>query len=109
FFAGYDYADDLCAQPDFAAQGYKGGVPMGSELSQSSDDKAPKFAVWAMRDAGTAGHPGVPLSHVQIVKGWVAGGKVQYAVHNVIDSGAKSAGVDASCKPTGKGADELCK
>jgi hypothetical protein len=105
FFAG-DYADDLCAQPDFAERGYAGGVPMGGTLTGTA---APAFAVWAQRDPGTAARPGVALQRVQIVKGWLDGATPRFEVFDVAGNPASGADVDlATCTPQGPGDDELC-
>jgi hypothetical protein len=43
----------ICARkPDFAKRGYAGGVPMGGDLPRRRRRKAPRFAVWALRDPG---------------------------------------------------------
>jgi hypothetical protein len=107
-FGGYDFAADACKKPDFVKQGYAQGVPMGGDLPSAPEGKAARLMVWAMRDAGTAKHPGTPLERLQIVKGWVADGKVQYRVYDVADSGHPGASVADDCTPQGEGADELC-
>src|SRR5205085_10891393 len=107
FFGGFDYPAGLCSDHEFVKKGYAGGVPMGGELT--AGETKPSFLVWALRDAGTKAHPGVPLDRIQIVKGWVEGGKVHYEVHDVIDSGHSGASVGPDCAPKGEGADELCK
>jgi Protein of unknown function (DUF3604) len=110
FFGGWGYADDLCAKPDFAAQGYAGGVPMGGDLPPASPTaKAPRFAVWALRDPGANGAPSAPLQRIQIVKGWVADGESRERVYEVAGDPASGAGLDlASCTPA-PGADQLCR
>ncbi len=106
FFAG-DLDAELCGQSDFVKQGYAHGVPMGGELRRGSG--APRFALWAQRDPGTASHAGVALQRVQIIKGWLAAGEVKYAVHDVAQTERLDADVDlATCEPRGAGADELC-
>ncbi|MEY4513160.1 MAG: hypothetical protein RLZZ450_5282 [Pseudomonadota bacterium] len=106
-FAGFDFPRDACSAANFAEQGYQRGVAMGGELHGAAG-RAPSFAVWALRDPGTANAPGVPLQRIQIVKGYVANNQVQYVVYDVA-GGANDASVDlASCEPRGKGADELC-
>ena len=113
FFGGFDLPAELCGAPDFAQQGYAHGVPMGGELKRDAAGRAPRFAVWSLRDPGTASAPGVPLQRIQIVKGWVDAkgstpAQVHYAVYDVA-GGRNDADVDlASCEPRGKGADELC-
>ena len=108
FFGGWDYPDDLCSRPDFAARGYEGGVPMGADLPERST-QAPAFAVWALRDPGTVGRPGTPLQRVQIVKAWVEDGEAREAVIEVAGDPDNGAGVDeATCAPRGDGFDQLC-
>jgi hypothetical protein len=109
FFGGWRYADDLCAQPDFAAKGYAGGVPMGGDLPGApADAKGPRFAVWALQDAGANGAPSTPLQRIQIVKGWVAEGASHERVYDVAGDPASGAELDLeSCKPA-PGAHQLC-
>jgi hypothetical protein len=114
FFGGWDYPDDLCGAPDFAAQGYAGGVPMGAVMKPSQGEGAsrlaPHLAVWALRDPGDQGAPSAPLQRIQIVKGWVDGeGAGRERVHEVAGDPDNGADVDLStCQPRGAGADELC-
>jgi hypothetical protein len=107
-FGGFDLPSGLCGAPDFAQQGYLRGVAMGGELHGAPAGKAPSFAVWALRDPGTPTAPGVPLQRIQIIKGFVAGGQVKYAIYDAA-GGPNEAAVDlTSCEPRGSGADELC-
>ncbi|MCA9509209.1 MAG: DUF3604 domain-containing protein [Myxococcota bacterium] len=110
FFGGWDYPDDLCAAPDFAARGYAGGVPMGGDLPEpGAAGGAPVFAVSALADPGTPASPGTPLQRVQIVKGWVdAKGATHEKVYDVA-GGDNGASVDTStCATSGDGAANLC-
>jgi hypothetical protein len=110
FFGGFDLPGDLCAAPDFAAQGYARGVPMGGVLPAApSGSRAPALAVWALRDPGAPGAPGAPLQRIQIVKGSIRGGRGQVRVHEVAGDPRNGASVDlASCEPRGAGFDQLC-
>jgi Protein of unknown function (DUF3604) len=65
--------------------------------------------VSALRDVGTADHPGGLLQRVQIVKGWVDGeDKLHQAVYDVA-GGPNDASVDPeTCLPRGTGAESLC-
>ncbi len=107
FFGGWSYPADLCSAPDLVKQGYAGGVPMGGDLPPGAG--APTFVVSALRDPGTASHPGGLLQRAQIIKGWVdEGGKFHQKVVDVA-GGANQAGVDtATCKPQGPGHEGLC-
>ena len=109
FFGGWDYPKDLCEKSDFAAQGYSGGAPMGSDLPErKGEDASPRFAVWALQDPGAPGATGTPLQRVQIVKGWLEKGGARERVYDVA-GGPNDASVDlATCEQRGAGARQLC-
>ena len=111
FFGGWNYPEDLCGRADFVAEGYAGGVAMGSDLPVApAHDRsaAPRFAVWALQDPGRPDAPGTPLQRVQIIKGWLEGDEVRERVIDVA-GGANAASVDLdSCEPRGEGAKQLC-
>lgn len=77
FFGGFDFAaTDFAA--DWIAGAYKGGVPMGGQLTENGS--APQFIVSALKDPD-----GAHLDRVQIVKGWItAGGQTQEKVFDVV-------------------------
>ncbi len=111
FFGGWDYPADLCESPELVRVGYAGGVPMGADLPpRPTDASAPRFVIAAMRDAGTATHPGGLLQRAQVVKGWIdRDGRFRQAVFDVA-GGANSASVDPrTCRPRGPGHDRLCR
>jgi hypothetical protein len=54
FFGGWNYASDLTNQADWIKAGYDGGVPMGGDLPSLQGNKAPSFAVWAVKDPTSA-------------------------------------------------------
>ncbi len=110
FFGGWDYPDSLCQRSDFAAAGYAGGVPMGGDLRRRpSDDATPTFAVWALRDPGTATQESVGLQRVQVIKGWLDGDVLREQVYDVAGDANNGASVDPrTCAPTGVGSDSLC-
>ncbi|MEM6703897.1 MAG: DUF3604 domain-containing protein [Acidobacteriota bacterium] len=68
FFAGYDFADGLAERSDMVQAAYADGVPMGADL-MARDGVAPRFLLWATRDAESA-----PLQRLQIVKVWLDAG-----------------------------------
>jgi len=110
FFGGWEYPGNLCDRDDFVAAGYAGGVPMGGTLPRAPGGVfvAPRFAVSALRDPGTAEDPGTPLQRIQIVKGWTEGGATHERVIDVV-GGENGASVDLdSCQARGAGADQLC-
>ena len=111
FFGGWSYSEDLCGDAAFAQKGYAGGVPMGGELPPAAqrERRAPRFAVWALRDPGDGGAPSAPLQRIQIVKGWAAGGESRERVYEVAGDPHSGAGLDlATCTPA-PGADQLCR
>ena len=66
FFGGWALPADLHTRPDLVEEGYRSGVPMGGDLPAASGGAdAPRFVVWATRDANSA-----HLQKLQIVKGW---------------------------------------
>jgi hypothetical protein len=101
-FAGWDFQADEVEAPDFAAQGYKRGVPMGGDLESAPADKAPSFLVRAMRDPD-----GGNLDRIQIVKGWLdAKGEVHERIYDVAVSDGRTIGADGRCKtPVGNTVD----
>ena len=86
FFGGWNYADsatleqkrefwkfvpDWIKDRDWVKSAYAQGVPMGGDLKpRPAGDKAPSFAVWAVKDP-TSGN----LDRIQIIKGWTKSGQ----------------------------------
>ncbi len=101
-FAGWDFATADLDRPDFAANGYDHGVPMGGDLSKAPDGKRPVFMVHAMRDPD-----GPNLDRIQIIKGWLGkDGKAQERIFDVAVSGGRKIGPDGRCKtPVGSTVD----
>jgi uncharacterized protein DUF3604 len=85
-FGGWSYADtetadqrrefwknvpDWVKDRDWVKAAYAQGVPMGGDLAPlPAGDKAPSFAVWAVKDP-TSGN----LDRIQIIKGWTKSGQ----------------------------------
>jgi uncharacterized protein DUF3604 len=91
FFGGWEFdkADANTRNP--ANVGYSKGVPMGGDLSNAPQGKAPSFLVAALRDP-----IGANLDRVQIVKGWMdAKGELHEKVYDVVWGGDR--------KPDAKG------
>lgn len=111
FFAGWDYPQDLCRQPDRIERAYAGGVPMGGELSAPPGaGAAPTFLLAARQDPGTAASPGMPLQRIQVIKAWVdERGERHERVLDVAGSADNGASVDPdTCEPRGQGHPQLC-
>jgi hypothetical protein len=69
FFGGWHYPSALTSGANWVATAYAQGVPMGSDLpAAEADGKAPRFAVWAVKDPN-----GANLDRVQIIKLWTEG------------------------------------
>ena len=93
-FAGWNFVAADLNRPDFAANGYAHGVPMGGNLSKASAGKQPAFLVYALRDP-----EGPNLDRIQIIKGWLGNdGKSQERIFDVAVSGGRKIGADGRCK-----------
>jgi hypothetical protein len=109
FFGAADFPEDLCSRPDLVAQGYRHGVPMGSELTTT--EEAPVFVVSAAQDPGTPQFPGTALQRIQIIKGWVdADGSSREKVYEIAGQPDNGASVNLdTCEPQGEGFQSLCQ
>ncbi len=93
-FGGWNFSSDHISRPDFVAQGYQNGVPMGGELSTAPDGKAPGFLVRALRDPD-----GANLDRVQIIKGWLDGkGEPQERIYDIAVSNGRKIGTDGRAR-----------
>jgi len=101
-FAGWDFEADEVQRPDFAKQGYARGVPMGGDLSNAPDGKAPAFMIRALRDAD-----GANLDRMQIIKGWLdSRGEVHEQIYDVVVSDGRVIGDDGRARePVGSTVD----
>ncbi len=109
-FGGWNLPSGLCDDPNLVAQGYTLGVPMGGTLGPPpAMVTGPDFVISALRDPGTAAHPGTPLQRLQVIKGWIADGVANQRVYDVAGDPNNGATVDlATCTPQGAGFDSLC-
>lgn len=110
FFGGWSFDAGLCGEINRDEIGYSDGVPMGSDLPSPPSGAAPVFIVSAMKDPGTVEDPGTDLQRIQIVKGWVDDlGETHERVYEVAGDAGNGAWVnEATCEPSGPGANELC-
>jgi len=93
-FAGWDFQPDEVQRPDFAAQGYARGVPMGGDLTGAPAGAAPSLMIRAMRDPD-----GANLDRVQVIKGWLGSdGKTQERIYDVAVSDGREIGAGGRCK-----------
>jgi hypothetical protein len=92
-FGGFDFEATDLGRPDFVANGYERGVPMGGELTQAGG-KAPGFLIRALRDPD-----GANLDRVQVIKGWLdATGETHERIYDVAVSDGREIGADGRCK-----------
>jgi hypothetical protein len=85
-FAGWDFEEADVQRPDFARTGYEKGVPMGGDLSNAPQGKAPALIIRVLRDPD-----GANLDRIQVVKGWLDGdGELQERVYDVVCSDDRS-------------------
>lgn len=94
FFGGWDFepADATSRLP--ANVGYTKGVPMGGDLRDAPQGKAPSFLVAALKDP-----IGANLDRIQIIKGWLdKAGKPQERVYDVAVSGGRAIGADGRAR-----------
>ena len=91
FFGGAELLGADLDDPEFLSDAYASAVPMGSDYPPS-DEGAPAFAVWALRDPMAA-----PLDRVQIIKGWSENGETHERVFDAACSDGAS--VDPASSP----------
>ncbi|WP_170424972.1 DUF3604 domain-containing protein [Ruegeria arenilitoris] len=99
-FAGWDFEEDEVHHPDFAAEGYQRGVPMGADMFAGPEGAAPTFMIRALRDAD-----GANLDRIQMVKGWVEDGEPMTKVFDVAWSGDRAPGADGKVPAVGSTVD----
>ncbi|KRW97192.1 DUF3604 domain-containing protein [Paracoccus sp. MKU1] len=99
FFGGWDFEPEDGNTRRPAQTGYSKGVPMGGDLTNAPEGKAPSFLVAALKDP-----IGANLDRVQIIKGWIdAEGNPRESVHDVAwgDAGTRQPGADGKLPPVG--------
>ena len=93
-FGGWDFEGDDLNEPDLAATGYGGGVPMGGDLKDAPEGGAPRFLVQALRDPD-----GANLDRVQMIKGWIdASGETFERIYDVAVSDGRTIDADGRCR-----------
>ncbi|GGO78948.1 hypothetical protein GCM10011348_12040 [Marinobacterium nitratireducens] len=99
-FGGFDFNAADASSTELAETGYGKGVPMGGDLSQAPEGKAPSFLIHAVKDP-----EGANLDRVQVVKGWLdAEGNSHEKVFNVaLSDGREDLG--AETRPVGNTVD----
>jgi hypothetical protein len=96
-FGGWDFTEDDLNRSDFAKHGYDKGVPMGGDLTNAPEGKAPTLLIRAIRDVD-----GANLDRIQIVKGWLdEDGKPQEKIYDVAWSGDRKPDADGKLPAVG--------
>jgi len=98
FFGGWNFASLDEKQSNLAEIGYKGGVPMGGDLTKPSEGgKAPQFLIQAVKDP-----VGANLDRIQVIKGWLsADGETNEQIFNVAWSGDRILDAKGKLPPVG--------
>jgi hypothetical protein len=100
-FAGFEFAAKDLHRPDWVANGYRKGVPMGGDLKGSAKAVAATFLVKAARSPD-----GANLDRVQMVKGWLdTRGELHEKVIDLAWSGARKHGKDGRLPSVGNTVD----
>ncbi len=85
-FAGFDFGHAAPGKEGWEKTGYDNGVPMGGDLSNAEDGKAPSLMIWAMKGPNSGN-----LDRVQVVKGWLdANGETHEVIYDVVWSDART-------------------
>jgi len=103
FFGGWDFEAGDAHNRLPAQIGYTKGVPMGGDLNDAPQGKAPSFLVAAMKDP-----IGANLDRIQIIKGWLdAKGEVQEKIYDVVwgDADKRQPGADGKLPAVGSTVD----
>lgn len=102
-FGGWDFQPADAHNRFPAAIGYSKGVPMGGDLADAPDGKAPTFLVAALKDP-----IGANLDRIQIVKGWLdKRGQQHEQVYDVVwgDADKRTPGQDGKLPSVGSTVD----
>ncbi|MDT0553460.1 DUF3604 domain-containing protein [Urechidicola vernalis] len=93
-FGGWDFTNDDLSSKDYIEKGYSKGVPMGGDISNAPDGKAPIFLVKTSKDVD-----GANLDRLQMIKGWIdSEGKRQERIYDLAVSDGRKIGEDGRCK-----------
>ncbi|WP_206688041.1 DUF3604 domain-containing protein [Aestuariibaculum marinum] len=94
FFGGFEYTANDINDPNYVATGYDKGVPMGGDITNAPEGKAPTFLISAVKDP-TSGN----LDRIQVIKGWLdAKGETHEKIFNVVWGDADKRSLDAKGK-----------
>jgi hypothetical protein len=101
FFGGWEYTENDQRSRARVFVGYEKGVPMGGELTEAPNGKAPVFMVYALRDP-----VGANLDRIQIIKGWTdSRNRTHEIVYDVAWSGNRQPDANGKLPPVGNTVD----
>ncbi len=101
FFGGWNFAPTDAFSSQFAAIGYRRGVPMGGDLTAAPAGKSPTFLMRAVKDPD-----GANLDRVQVIKGWRSSdGKLHEQVYNAAVSDGRKIPQGGKVEPVGSTVD----
>ena len=96
-FGGFDFSKEDMERSDFAERGCGWGVPMGGDLADAPEGKAPALMIRALRDPD-----GANLDRIQVIKGWTTqDGEPKEKIYDVAWSGECEPGSDGKLPPVG--------
>ena len=100
-FGGWNFSAGDADKKELAEIGYAAGVPMGGDLTQAPEGKAPQFLVYAIKDP-----VGANLDRIQMVKGWLdENGEAQERVYDIAWSDGRMLGSDGELPQVGNTVD----
>ena len=100
-FGGWNFSAGDADKKELAEIGYAAGVPMGGDLTQAPEGKAPQFLVYAIKDP-----VGANLDRIQMVKGWLdENGEAQEKVYDIAWSDGRMMGSDGELPQVGNTVD----
>src|SRR5262245_200446 len=99
-FAGFDFAPDAMASPDWVGKAYTAGVPMGGDLRPSPAGKPPTLLIQGLKEAD-----GANLDRIQVIKGWAKDGKTYEKIYDVALSDGRKADASGRIPPVGNTVD----
>jgi Protein of unknown function (DUF3604) len=101
FFGGWDFTENDTKTRLPANAGYAKGVPMGGDLQNAPQGKAPTFLVAAAKDPYSGN-----FDRIQIIKGWLNGdGKTEEKVYDVVWSDGRKPDTNGKLPPVGNTVD----
>ena len=93
-FAGWEFTQADATGADMVKLGYEKGVPMGGDLKNAPEGKAPTFMVSALKDPDWGN-----LDRIQIIKGWLdSKGNTHERVYDIAVSDNRTIDKNGRCK-----------